>query len=425
MSSCLSGGGGGGRTYGFDLDLVKPPPPTSSRSSHTSSPSSTLSESSNSALAISIKKARAPRKRLNQTYNEAAALLSTIYPNVFSTTGLKKLSKSSVRHFSFPEPSDDLLLPPLPVLFDAAFLLRKPHLEEPAAAAQIEFKNRFTTDKDCRSPASSSATCSFEPNSPQPFDDDFDAESILEEEVEEGIDSIMGNLSVSIPSEQDNSGGLLCGSSSINPLLRSLIGCRINGSHTDKIELGFGLGLEQNLQWALKAQDDCEWWRTPTVPVQNIVPNFKTPASKAASEKKKKKKVEKEKMCCKKITNRTVSTDTPKGKLKASLGLKLNHEEVLKEWSDRSSMFLDGAGSPESSANALAKLADLDLLPDASGGRETSVTKYKEKRRSRLFSKKIRYQVQKMNVDKQPRMKVSRSMRNLPLLQQAIKEESQ
>ncbi|XP_042452660.1 protein CHLOROPLAST IMPORT APPARATUS 2-like isoform X3 [Zingiber officinale] len=375
MSSCLSGGGGGGRTYGFDLDLVKPPPPTSSRSSHTSSPSSTLSESSNSALAISIKKARTPRKRLNQTYNEAAALLSTIYPNVFSTTGLKKLSNSSVRHFTFPEPSDDLLLPPLPVLFDAAFLLRKPHLEEPTAAAQIEFKNRFTTDKDCRSPASSSATCSFEPNSPQPFDDDFDAESILEEEVEEGIDSIMGNLSVSIPSEQDNSGGLLG-------------------------------GLEQNLQWALKAQDDCEWWRTPTVPVQNIVPNFKTPASKAASEKKKKKNEEKEKMCCKKITNRTVSTDTPKGKLKASLGLKLNHEEVLKEWSDRSSMFLDGAGSPESSANALAKLADLDLLPDASGGRETSVTKYKEKRRSRLFSKKIRYQVQKMNVDKQPRMKV-------------------
>lgn len=88
------------------------------------------------------------------------------------------------------------------------------------------------------------------------------------------------------------------------------------------------------------------------MPVQNIVPNFKLPASKAASEKKKK-KVEKEKLCYNKITDRTVSTDTPKGKLKASLGLKLNHEEVLKEWSDRSSMFLDGADAPESSANAL------------------------------------------------------------------------
>ncbi|XP_074556775.1 protein CHLOROPLAST IMPORT APPARATUS 2-like isoform X1 [Curcuma longa] len=400
MSSCLSGGGGG-RTYGFDLDLVKPPPPTSSRSSNTTSPSSTLSESSNSALAISIKKARTPRKRPNQTYNEAAALLSTIYPNVFSTKGLKKLSKSSVRHFSFPEPSD-LLLPPLPVLFDAAFLLRKPHLEEPAAAAaQIEFKHRFAADKDCRSPVGGSATCSFEPTSPEPFDDDFDAESILEEEVEEGIDSIMGNLSVSTPSEQDNSGELLGGSSSINPLLHSLVGCRISGSHTDQLEIGLGLGVERNLQWALKAQNDCEWWRTPTVPVQNIVPNSKPPASKAASEKKKK-KVAKEKMCYEKITNRTASTDTPKGKLKASLGLKLNHEEVLKEWSDRSSMFLE---SPESSANPLAKLADLDLLPDASGERETSVTKCKEKRRSRLFSKKIRYQVQKMNADKQPRKK--------------------
>lgn len=38
--------------------------------------------------------------------------------------------------------------------------------------------------------------------------------------------------------------------------------------------------------------------------------------------------------------------------------------------------------------------------------REASVLRYKEKRRTRLFSKKIRYQVRKVNADRRPRMKV-------------------
>ena len=41
--------------------------------------------------------------------------------------------------------------------------------------------------------------------------------------------------------------------------------------------------------------------------------------------------------------------------------------------------------------------------------REASVLRYKEKRQSRLFSKKIRYQVRKLNADKRPRFKVSLS----------------
>ncbi|KAG6522514.1 protein CHLOROPLAST IMPORT APPARATUS 2-like [Zingiber officinale] len=395
MSSCLSSGGGG-RTYSFDLDLVKPPPAASSRSSHTSSPSSTLSESSNSALVISIKKTRTSRKRPNQTYNEAAALLSTIYPNVFSTKGLKKLSRSATRPFSsFPEPSD-LLLPPLPVLSDAAFLLHKSHRQEPTTAAQIELKHNFAADKDHRRPVSSSVSCSLEPNSPGSLNDDFDAESILDEDVEEGIDSIMGNLSVNTPSEEDNNNGLSSGGSSINPLLRSLVGCRISGGGAGQLELGLRLRLSHNLQWALKTQDNCEWWRTPTVPVQNILPNFKPPAAKAATDKKKK-KPEKVAVSCKKIANTTISTETPKEKLKAGLGLKLNHEEVFKEWSDRSSIFLDVADSLDSSADALARLSDLDLLPEADGVRDASVTRSKEKRRSQLFSKKVRYHVRKMN----------------------------
>ncbi|KAJ4847935.1 hypothetical protein Tsubulata_031379 [Turnera subulata] len=41
----------------------------------------------------------------------------------------------------------------------------------------------------------------------------------------------------------------------------------------------------------------------------------------------------------------------------------------------------------------------------ADGGREARVSRYREKRRTRLFSKKIRYEVRKLNAEKRPRMK--------------------
>lgn len=42
---------------------------------------------------------------------------------------------------------------------------------------------------------------------------------------------------------------------------------------------------------------------------------------------------------------------------------------------------------------------------NGSGVREASVLRYKEKRRTRLFSKKIRYEVRKLNAERRPRMK--------------------
>ena len=39
------------------------------------------------------------------------------------------------------------------------------------------------------------------------------------------------------------------------------------------------------------------------------------------------------------------------------------------------------------------------------GGREARVSRYREKRRTRLFSKKIRYEVRKLNAEKRPRIK--------------------
>ena len=45
---------------------------------------------------------------------------------------------------------------------------------------------------------------------------------------------------------------------------------------------------------------------------------------------------------------------------------------------------------------------------DASGvGRGARVTRYREKKRSRLLSKTIRYEVRKVNADSRPRIKVS------------------
>lgn len=43
---------------------------------------------------------------------------------------------------------------------------------------------------------------------------------------------------------------------------------------------------------------------------------------------------------------------------------------------------------------------------DGGPGREARVLRYKEKRRSRLFSKTIRYEVRKLNAERRPRMKV-------------------
>jgi hypothetical protein len=57
---------------------------------------------------------------------------------------------------------------------------------------------------------------------------------------------------------------------------------------------------------------------------------------------------------------------------------------------------------------------DMETLPggedhadDGSGqGREARVLRYKEKRRSRLFSKTIRYEVRRLNAERRPRLKV-------------------
>eukprot|EP01018_Ginkgo_biloba_P001029 Gb_00164 [translate_table: standard] len=118
--------------------------------------------------------------------------------------------------------------------------------------------------------------------------------------------------------------------------------------------------------------------------------------------------------------------------------LRLDYEDVLIAWSDRGSLWADNktiqAFVDDTSSDGTEGFQEYGIVPDlslgiargASGdqgeqvpvmngggdhegrhgeGREARVMRYREKRRSRLFSKKIRYEVRKLNAEKRPRMK--------------------
>ncbi|KZV17107.1 zinc finger protein CONSTANS-LIKE 16 [Dorcoceras hygrometricum] len=98
--------------------------------------------------------------------------------------------------------------------------------------------------------------------------------------------------------------------------------------------------------------------------------------------------------------------------------LRLDYEGIISNW--------DGGKSPWTTGER-PELDSGDCWPDCSGkcgemhvcgetnmmsgaamgdgGREARVSRYREKRRNRLFSKKIRYEVRKLNAEKRPRMK--------------------
>ncbi|XP_048333753.1 LOW QUALITY PROTEIN: protein CHLOROPLAST IMPORT APPARATUS 2 [Ziziphus jujuba] len=380
MSSCLSGGG---RTYAFDLEIVKSPS-TSTRTSHTSSPSSTISESSNSGLTISTRKPRTPRKRPNQIYNEAAALLSTAYPNIFSTKHLENRRKFTKPNDSFSDQSEELLLP-FRVIDDDSFLASPTN-----PTGKTQFPNRAQTN------SSSMEFCNND------YQEDFDAESILDEEIEEGIDSIMGNLNLSMNAEAVDESSKGGGG-------QTQTSCSWYGN---PMGLGFGgrfdlgLGPRRGGVRALRQVEEANWWNFPTVDVLQISPKFhKAPTlCPAAEKKKKKKKVEKASPETKTVME--PPKENPIQKPNSGLLLKLNYDNVLEAWSDKGSPFSDEAPGSDAPGNDVsARLAQIDLFPDAGAVREASVLRYKEKRRTRLFSKKIRYQVRKVNADRRPRMK--------------------
>ncbi|KAG4143922.1 hypothetical protein ERO13_D05G002600v2 [Gossypium hirsutum] len=385
-SSCL------GRTYALDLEIIKSPPTS------TSSSSSTLSDAINSPLAISTRKPRSPRKRPNQTYSEAAALLSTAYPYIFPAKTFAKPPKFTLPpppSSLFPDSSSQLLLFPFRHLHHSGFLL---HHQSP-----IREKPSSLIDSKADTTSWASQTSSGEVNSHgggdsmetdyfnTEFQDDFDAESIiLDEETEQGIDSIMGNLSVNQDTWDDESNGR----------------CRfthLGSRYTNPIPMA--MGLRKGIG-ALRHVDQGNCWNFSTVDVLQISPktNPTITTTSRADKKKRKNKAEKP----------IAAAETPNPKPNNTglkLKLKLNYENVVNAWSDGASPFSE---KPPADDDVYARLAQVELLSEGEaeaeaeaegGGRKASVLRYKQKRHTRLLSTKIRYQVRKVNADRRPRIK--------------------
>ncbi|KAG0620617.1 hypothetical protein M758_4G229800 [Ceratodon purpureus] len=104
--------------------------------------------------------------------------------------------------------------------------------------------------------------------------------------------------------------------------------------------------------------------------------------------------------------------------------LRLDYADVLSAWSEHRSLWTDGKRPQtvpdDSTSEAAGGVLDVGVVPDmlsghgcqgtaaparSDGGREARVMRYREKRRTRLFSKKIRYEVRKLNAERRPRMK--------------------
>ncbi|XP_015579515.1 uncharacterized protein LOC8260335 [Ricinus communis] len=113
--------------------------------------------------------------------------------------------------------------------------------------------------------------------------------------------------------------------------------------------------------------------------------------------------------------------DDHNNKIMGLVGLKLDYQEILNAWSDKGPLYIKGE-SPQTvpdlldASNALVNIWTVPELGSSSsikeekeewklGQREASVLRYKEKRQSRLFSKRIRYEVRKLNAEKRPRLK--------------------
>ncbi|KAL8192408.1 hypothetical protein R6Q57_027593 [Mikania cordata] len=108
----------------------------------------------------------------------------------------------------------------------------------------------------------------------------------------------------------------------------------------------------------------------------------------------------------------------------SSILLKLDYEDVINTWADQGSPWTNGT-RPELKLDGSWPDHFMGLqwaennnrsyggVGGSDGGREARVSRYREKRRTRLFSKKIRYEVRKLNAEKRPRMKGRFVKRNI------------
>ncbi|KAI3507930.1 hypothetical protein L1887_22927 [Cichorium endivia] len=87
---------------------------------------------------------------------------------------------------------------------------------------------------------------------------------------------------------------------------------------------------------------------------------------------------------------------------KKCLNLSLNYQDVMDAWSNRGPCWANDFAHLISDNSYMG---EVPVMEEARTKREASVLKYKKKRENRLFSRKIRYHVRKLNADKRPRLK--------------------
>ncbi|XP_071725423.1 protein CHLOROPLAST IMPORT APPARATUS 2-like [Rutidosis leptorrhynchoides] len=363
MSTCLSS-----RACGFDLEhMIKWPYITNSTrtTSNSSSPSSTLSESTNSPIAISSRKARKPRKRPNQTYNEAAALLSMACPNIFNTkhlikkpTNLPKFTKHQP-HF-FDEPPE--------LIETSEYPLRRQIAENPCSLTE----SKITTL--CQNTQEIELNCDCVELKDECLDE-FDTESILDEEIEQGIDSIMGESNSVIDNNKEPNDVIAYG-----------------------YPIGLGFGMRNGVR-ALKNCDDRNWWCFPMV---DVSPAVNGKFEKSLVGKKKKKKVE-ELMESELGFNSWGIDNFSKGiQSEKRLVLKLDYDDVLNDWSGNWSPVPEEIWhKAPTGGDIYARAANIDLFSEKDGRIEASATRFMDKNQS----KKNGHPVKNASSDRRPRCK--------------------
>ncbi|CAB4281285.1 unnamed protein product [Prunus armeniaca] len=109
--------------------------------------------------------------------------------------------------------------------------------------------------------------------------------------------------------------------------------------------------------------------------------------------------------------------------MKRKICLRLDYEAIITAWANQGSPWTTGTRpelNPDDGWLDCMGMWGSDQIHQSHGhgesagcvggrgddrGREARVSRYREKRRTRLFSKKIRYEVRKLNAEKRPRMK--------------------
>ncbi|XWS48302.1 hypothetical protein CRYUN_Cryun13aG0063600 [Craigia yunnanensis] len=118
------------------------------------------------------------------------------------------------------------------------------------------------------------------------------------------------------------------------------------------------------------------------------------------------------------LAETTIMNGENKAELKRNMLLRLNYESVITAWASQGSPWTTGSrpqfnpddfmgSNPKEGHHLNGGIGGICSLArgDTDGEREARVSRYREKRRTRLFSKKIRYEVRKLNAEKRPRMK--------------------